>query len=131
MANFTDDKIKAVWQNAKTVENYDASKYRQDVCGAWMAWDSYGKETSFGWEVDHALPVAKDGTDHSDNLRAMNWQNNRSKADDFPDYKTAVTADGEKNVSSVKQLTINDATLKRLKELYPSNHYLKNVTIKS
>ncbi|MCX6291555.1 MAG: HNH endonuclease signature motif containing protein [Bacteroidetes bacterium] len=131
MANFTDDKIKAVWQNAKTVANYDANKFRQDVCGAWIGWDSYGKETSLGWEVDHILPVSKGGTDHTTNLRALNWQNNRSKADDFPSYKTAVTADGEKNVAKESQLTVNDTTLKQLKELYPNSQYLKNLTIKS
>ena len=61
----------------------------------------------------------------------MNWQNNRSKGEDFPSYRTAVTADGDKNISSEKELTVNDATLKRLKKLYPNNQYLKNVTIKS
>lgn len=40
MANFTDDKT--VWQNARTVDNYDPNKFRQDACGAWMAWDNYG-----------------------------------------------------------------------------------------
>lgn len=131
MANFTDEKIKTVWQSARTIENYDSNKYRQDICGAWIAWDSYGKESTLGWEIDHALPEAKGGTDHTDNLRAMNWQNNRSKGDDFPSYRTTVTADGDKNISSEKELTINEVTLKRLKELYPNNQYLKNVTIKS
>ena len=130
MANFSDDKIKTVWQNAKTVDNYDPSKYRQDVCGAWIAWDSYGKEAKFGWEIDHALPVAKGGTDHTNNLRALHWQNNRSKADDFPSYKSALTADGEQNIESIKEFTVNETTLKQLKEIYPNNRYLTNVGTK-
>ena len=32
MANFTDDKKKAVWQNAKTVDKFDPDKFRQDAC---------------------------------------------------------------------------------------------------
>lgn len=127
MANFTDDKIKAVWEKAIPVENYDKSKYRKDVCGAWIAWESYGKESDLGWEVDHALPVAKGGTDHSDNLRAMNWQNNRSKADDFPKYNSAVTSDNDKNVKSEKSLTIGDDTLSNLKALYPNNQTLNKL----
>jgi len=130
MANFTDDKIKTVWQNAKTVDNFDPNKFRQDVCGAWMAWDNYGKETAIGWEVDHVLPVSKGGTDHTDNLRAMHWQNNRSKADDFPTYKSAVTAKEKENIASVNELTINSPTLKQLKQLYPNNNYLATVETK-
>jgi len=130
MANFTDDKIKTVWQNAKTVDNFDPNKFRQDVCGAWMAWDNYAKETAIGWEVDHVLPVSKGGTDHTDNLRAMHWQNNRSKADDFPTYKSAVTAKEKENIASVNELTINSPTLKQLKQLYPNNNYLATVETK-
>lgn len=34
MAIFTDEKIMKVCENAQTVENYDSTKYRKDVCGA-------------------------------------------------------------------------------------------------
>ena len=130
MANFTDDKIKTVWQNARTVDNFDPNKFRQDACGAWMAWDNYGMETAIGWGIDHILPVAKGGTDHTSNLRAFHWQNNKSKADDFPTYKSAVTAKEKENVPSVNELTINAPTLKELKQLYPNNNYLATVEAK-
>ena len=120
MATFSDDKIKTVWQNATTVEDTDPNKYRQDVCGAWMAWDNYGKQSPLGWEIDHILPVAKGGTDHTDNLRALQWENNKSKADDFPTYKSAVTAEDLKNVSSVKQFTVHETTIRQLKKIYPT-----------
>lgn len=128
MGNFTDEKIKTVWESSTAVDGYDGNKFRKDVCGAWIAWESYGKETALGWEIDHALPISKGGTDHAFNLRAMNWANNRSKADDFPTYKTAVTSNEEKNVSSEKQLTVSDSTLKQLKEIYPNNQFIKSLS---
>lgn len=130
MANFTDDKKKAVWQNAKTVDKFDPDKFRQDACSAWMAWDNFGLVTTIGWCIDHTLPVAKGGTDHTDNLRAMHWENNRSKADDFPTYKSAVTAKEKENIPSVQELTIHDTALRKLKELYPNNNSLATVETK-
>ena len=48
MANFTQEKINAAWEKAKTVLGYDSNKYRQDSAGAWMQKDKYGKEENFG-----------------------------------------------------------------------------------
>lgn len=125
MANFTDDKINTVWDNAQKVDGADPKIWRKDVCDAWINRDQYGNESDYGWEIDHALPVAKNGTDHTSNLRAMQWQNNRSKGDDFPNYTASVTADGNKNVERKESKTVHQDTINRLKELYPSNQYLK------
>ncbi|MDR2868313.1 MAG: hypothetical protein LBV46_02080, partial [Bacteroidales bacterium] len=46
-----------IWKKAKTVEGFDAAKYRQDSCGAWMDYAEYGKtDTIYGWQIDHAYP---------------------------------------------------------------------------
>jgi hypothetical protein len=71
MANFSDDKIKAVWEKAQTIEGYDNTKYRKDTCGAWIVWADYGKKTIYGWEIDHCFPSSKGGTDHTDNLQPL------------------------------------------------------------
>ncbi len=129
MANFTDDKINLVWGKAKKVVGVDPEVWRKDVCDAWINREQYGKESDYGWEVDHALPVAKEGTDHADNLRAMHWQNNRSKSDDFPDYNSSITSNNNKNIEQKDSKTVNKDTIVKLKIIYPSNPYLKDILI--
>lgn len=134
MGNFSDDKIKAVWNKAIIVEKIivdgkeigiDASKYRQDACLAWIKWNEYGRETIFGWEIDHILPEAKNGTDHTDNLRPFHWKNNRKKGDSFPSYIQAMTSNSDTNKEIETSRTVSEDTLKKLKLLYPNNPYLK------
>ena len=98
MANISEEKRMRIWENCTTVEGYDSSKYRKDTCGAWIAWNNYGKESDYGWEIDHTFPEALGGTDHSDNSRAMHWKNNRSKGDNSPNYIRKVVANGNKNI---------------------------------
>lgn len=126
MANFTKEKIEAVWQKATIVNGYDSNKWRKDCCGAWINYDQYGHETDYGWEIDHALPCCKNGTDDLTNLRAMHWQNNRCKGDDFPIYTTSVTSDGNKNIKKEGKLIIGQDTITKLRSLYPNNQFLKN-----
>lgn len=125
MPNFTDDKIQAVWDKAKTVDGANKNEWRKDACEAWIYKEHYGKETDYGWEADHILPVAKGGTDHTDNLRAFHWKNNRSKADDFPVYFSAITSSENKNIENAEEKTINKETIAKLKLLYPDKNYIK------
>jgi hypothetical protein len=72
-----------IWLNAAVVPGKDIALWRQDPCGAQMYWHDYGKTNStYGWEVDHLLPVARGGTDDTSNLQALHWKNNRQKAND-------------------------------------------------
>ncbi|MDR1881442.1 MAG: hypothetical protein LBR26_01500 [Prevotella sp.] len=129
MANFSDDKVLAIWNKAAIVsEDKDNGKeWRKDPCGAWINFKHYGKQDDYGWEIDHALPEVKGGTDHTENLHAMHWMNNRSKADDFPFYKTAISSEGSKNIENENQSTLHESVLSKLKELYPNNQYVKNL----
>lgn len=85
-SSFTEEVKKAVWNKAQIVLGVDSSKQRKDSCGAWIIWDKYGEttENGNGWEIDHIKPVAKDGTDDLSNLQPLQWQNNRTKSDDYP-----------------------------------------------
>ncbi len=91
----------AVWNKAAIVPGYDAAKYRKDVAGAWIQRDKNGdvsNDLGLGWEVDHRTPVTKGGTDDLSNLRPLHWKNNRSKGDDYPNWKSAVGSEDNKNV---------------------------------
>ena len=125
MANFTDDEINAAWDNAKKVDGKDPDKYRQDSSGAWMQRDRYGKEESFGWEVDHMFPESLGGDKNLANIQALQWENNRTKSNDFPSYTTSVSSDGDKYVKKDLKWKFTDSFINALKQLYPDNKNLK------
>lgn len=111
--------IDTVWNKASTVEGYNKDIMRKDACGAWIARNQYGiRDSIFGWEIDHVYPVTLGGGNDMDNLRAMQWENNISKGNDFPSYKSKVQAEGNKNVYKEKQYTINKELKEKLESLY-------------
>lgn len=122
---FTDEQIQRVWEKGREVEGYNKDKYRQDACGAWMEKNKYGDTSSpFGWEIDHIKPKAllegqpEDKVDNIDNLRPLQWSNNRAKGDDFPWYATAVAAADNKNVKKLRFLKVNDIVLCKINSLF-------------
>lgn len=83
--------VEAVWRKAQMVSGNDPAIFRKDACGAWMKRTDYGNANSqYGWEVDHIIPVARGGSDDLSNLQPLQWQNNRHKSDDFPQWSCAV-----------------------------------------
>ena len=59
--------------------------YRKDKYCNEIHYNKYGDTTSkYGWEIDHSKPVAKDGTDHPNNLQPLRWEENRIKSDNYP-----------------------------------------------
>lgn len=72
-----------VWDKASKIRGKDSSLYRKDKFGNTMYYPSYGKNSGMGWEVDHSKPRAAGGTDHLNNLQALNTQANRSKGDKY------------------------------------------------
>lgn len=117
--DFTNEQIQEVWNKAQKVEGFDDSLFRKDACGAWIARDKYGmRDNSFGWQIDHIYPVVKGGGDELFNLRAMQWQNNESKSDDYPSYIAMVKAEGNKNVLNRRSMMINKDVQTELNKMY-------------
>lgn len=116
--SWSNEQIDAVWKKGVVIQGYDSNKFRVDSCGAWMARDQYGQQTVHGWEIDHVFPeslanlngYAPAEINHIENLRPMNWENNRSKNDDYPNYSCAVTRNENRNVPDGTDRNVN-ATL--------------------
>ena len=94
--SFSEKKVNEVWEKGTKVSGQDASKWRKDQCRAWIYKASYGKQSEYGWEIDHIKPKAQGGTDDLSNLRPLQWENNREKA--AGRLNCVVTASGQKNV---------------------------------
>ncbi|MDY3853136.1 MAG: HNH endonuclease signature motif containing protein [Prevotella sp.] len=91
-----------VWELATKVDGYDPDIWRKDFAGAWLRKDSYGMHTKYGWEVDHLRPLSKGGTNDLSNLTALHWQNDQTKGANWPEFKTSLTADGNRNIEKVR-----------------------------
>ena len=90
---FTQATVDAVWRKGRTVPGRNPAQYRKDSCNARMDRLAYGStKSASGWEIDHIKPVAKGGSDDLSNLQPLQWQNNRKKGDDWPNWNCAVSA---------------------------------------
>lgn len=95
--SFSDETIKKVWEKATIVPGYSSSEWRKDQCGAWIGWKFYGNRNSqYGWEIDHIVPVSKGGSDAQSNLRPLQWENNARRQDDR--LSCVVTSQDNKNI---------------------------------
>lgn len=86
--SFDEATVEAVWQRATQVPGHPG--YRVDKCGALIQRNRYGQTVQYGWEVDHIKPVSKGGGDELSNLQALQWENNRHKGDDYPNWTCKV-----------------------------------------
>ena len=85
---FSQATIEAVWNKAKIEAGY--TSFRKDACNASIKRSEYGQTTTYGWEIDHIKPVSKGGTDDLINLQPLQWENNRHKSDEYPNWNCKI-----------------------------------------
>jgi hypothetical protein len=116
---FDYETIQNVWEKGRIVKDYDPDVVRKDACGAWIIKNEYGNTSNkFGWEIDHVYPETRGGDDNLQNLRPMQWENNRSKSDNYPRYHGVVKANDNTNVNIETQYTVNEDIQNTIRQLY-------------
>lgn len=126
-------KIEKLWNDLRPINNeswpdhnynLEPNEYRFDDLGAIIKMSEYGKETEFGWSVDHMLPLSRGGNDNIENLQLLHWSNNKLKGNDFPTYSWDTSRTLEKgvlaNYSTLRiRATFSNQVLEKLREVYP------------
>lgn len=131
MSDFSEKELDSIFKKAREIKGLDSNEWRLDASGAIIRRSSYGSDDDFfGWEVDHIVPSSKlenanvpeELIDHDYNLRPLNWNNNRSKGDDYPDYTTSIVSEdeGKSNVKKEGSRTVNRQKREQLQKLYKS-----------
>ena len=69
--------INAVWMKGTTIPEYDSRVWRRDEFGSAIKFSEYGnRESDFGWEIDHIIPLVDGGFNTIGNLRPLQWATN-------------------------------------------------------
>lgn len=69
-----------VWAKGQIVIGYDPNEWRRDTYGNLIRFSDHGnRNSSYGWEIDHIVPVVLGGADDLSNLRPLHWKANVSR----------------------------------------------------
>lgn len=101
---FSGSEVDSVWRKGQVVPGYNPDDYRKDAAGAWIMRAMYGKQTEYGWQIDHIIPVSKGGSDCMSNLQPLQHENNLSKNDNYPTWIAVRTASGNCNIAFRQQV---------------------------
>lgn len=76
MADYSESDLDWIFNRCRPLDGVPGYAYDDDlnvICRA-----DHGKYTTYGWHVDHVLPVALGGAHHAGNVRARHWKTNTS-----------------------------------------------------
>ena len=127
MSDFSKQEIEDVWSQGLIIEGWNPDIVRQDAAGAGILREKYGDHDSiFGWDIDHIYPqneleklnVPQELINNRINLRPMNWKNNISKSNDYPEYRSVLKSSDKTNVEDPQYKIVNEKKQQELKEFY-------------
>ena len=71
---YTAEEIESIWRKARFMLHKHSKSHRKDAFGNSIHFDRYGdRDSPFGWEVGHIIPIAEGGTNSYSNLRPVHW----------------------------------------------------------
>ena len=74
---YTDVELRTIWKKGRIIPKRNASEWRKDDLGNRIRFSDHGNRNSdFGWEVDHIIRIADNGTNDLSNLRPLQWESN-------------------------------------------------------
>ena len=74
---FNEQWVLAVWAKGEIIPYRQPDEWRRDDFGNLILFDDYGNRDSiYGWEIDHIVPLAQGGSNHLSNLRPLYWKAN-------------------------------------------------------
>ncbi len=119
------DKLNTIWESALIDKNLDPNEYRLDDFGAIIKRTEHGKQTEYGWSVDHIFPVSKGGDDNIRNLQALHWSNNKLKGDSFPTFNYSTSknrnSNSMENITAPRpEITFREDFIETLSDIYPN-----------
>lgn len=76
--------IEKVWLKGQVIFGKNENLWRKDDCGNLIYKPAYGKFGKYGWEIDHAKPKKRKGSDSLKNKRPLQTKENRKKSVKYP-----------------------------------------------
>lgn len=83
----SDNECLLVWQL-----HFGTYEWAEDCDRRKIKKSDYGKLTEYGWEIDHAAPLALGGADSLANKRPRHWRGNRADGAGINALANALTA---------------------------------------
>lgn len=71
---------RAVFNKGRKIEGKDPLEWRKSaITGIPIRFSHHGKASEYGWDIEHKIPKAKNGSDHLSNLIPLDYFTNRSQ----------------------------------------------------